>query len=50
MFQAAITTNIRKIAKEDGNRFETPLADVVSYAGVAASRAVQSWNRVSNKE
>ncbi|KUI66966.1 hypothetical protein VM1G_02215 [Cytospora mali] len=49
-FQAAISTQIRKVARDDGNRFETPLADVVRYAGMAASRAVLRWNNISDKE
>ncbi|KUI58089.1 hypothetical protein VP1G_05347 [Cytospora mali] len=49
-FHAAIATRIRKVAKDDGNRFETPLADVVRYAGMAASRAVLRWNKISDVE
>ncbi|ROV96520.1 hypothetical protein VMCG_07797 [Cytospora schulzeri] len=49
-FKAAIATQIRAVAKEEGNRFETPLTDVVRYAGIAVSRAVQGWNKVSDRE
>ncbi|ROV90431.1 hypothetical protein VSDG_08456 [Cytospora chrysosperma] len=47
---AAIATQIRGVAKQEGNRFETPLTDVIRYAGLAVSRAIQSWNKVSDNE
>lgn len=49
-FKAAIASQIRKVAKAEGNRFETPLTDVVRYAGIAASHSVQAWNKISDKE
>ncbi|ROV90385.1 hypothetical protein VPNG_10014 [Cytospora leucostoma] len=49
-FKAAIASQIRKVAKAEGNRFETPLAGVVRYAGIAASHSVQAWNKISDKE
>lgn len=49
-FRAAITTQIERVARDHRHRFEIPLADVVTYAGIGAARAAQQWNDISHKE
>lgn len=49
-FRAAITAQIEKAAKDHQHRFEVPLAEVVNYAGIGASRAARQWNGISHKE
>lgn len=49
-FRAAITAQIEKVARDHRHRFEIPLAEVVTYAGVGAARAAQQWNDISHKE
>lgn len=49
-FRAAIAAQIEKVAKDHRHRFEIPLSEVVTYAGVGAARAAQQWNDISHKE